>query len=185
VKKKLHPYLTVLTSPTWLLNHKSFFAHELKKILQIIMENQIENLNLEIDNHYDIATKSQRLIHYLIDVVIIVLIMFAVITLLNFTPLAYDYLDKSDESDLKTRLIVLIILLLYYTITELTFKKTFGKMLTQTHVIRKDGMPLTFKNCLLRSLSRIVPFEAISVFVNNGVMWHDNWTDTYVVKDRN
>lgn len=80
-------------------------------------------------------------------------------------------------------LIWIINTLLYYTICEKGFKGyTLGKLITGTRAIREDGNELTFKDALLRSLSRLVPFEAFSAF--GGYPWHDAWTKTMVVKSR-
>lgn len=73
--------------------------------------------------------------------------------------------------------------ILYYTLCEKLFKGyTLGKLITGTRAIRQDGKELTFRNALLRSLSRCVPFEVFSGF--NTLTWHDSWTDTMVVKAR-
>lgn len=73
--------------------------------------------------------------------------------------------------------------ILYYTLCEKLFKGyTLGKLISGTRAIRQDGDELTFKNALLRSLSRLVPFEVFSGF--NSLTWHDSWTDTMVVKAR-
>jgi uncharacterized RDD family membrane protein YckC len=72
--------------------------------------------------------------------------------------------------------------LLYYTVCEKAFKGyTLGKLVSGSRAIRNDGGELTFKNALLRSLSRLVPFEVLSGF---GTPWHDSWTNTTVVKTR-
>ena len=84
---------------------------------------------------------------------------------------------------LLTYLIWIINTLLYYTICEKGFKGyTLGKLITGTRAIREDGNELTFKDALLRSLSRLVPFEAFSAF--GGYPWHDSWTKTRVIKSR-
>ena len=73
--------------------------------------------------------------------------------------------------------------LIYYTLCEKAFKGyTLGKLITGTRAIREDGQELTFKDALLRSLSRIVPFEIFSGFAQRP--WHDSWTRTMVVKTR-
>lgn len=73
--------------------------------------------------------------------------------------------------------------LFYYTICEKAFNGyTLGKIITGTKAIRTDGTALTFKDAILRSLSRIVPFEAFSAL--GGRPWHDSWTNTMVVKAR-
>ena len=73
--------------------------------------------------------------------------------------------------------------LVYYTICEKAFKGyTLGKLISGTRAIREDGKELTFKDALLRSLSRLVPFEIFSVFGDRP--WHDAWTKTMVIKAR-
>ena len=73
----------------------------------------------------------------------------------------------------------------YYTICEAAFKGyTLGKLITGTRAIRADGQNLTFKNALLRTLSRIVPFEAFSGLGAPCEPWHDKWTKTRVIKAR-
>jgi uncharacterized RDD family membrane protein YckC len=80
-------------------------------------------------------------------------------------------------------LISIVNYLFYYTICEKLFKGiTLGKLITGTKAIREDGGDLTFRDALMRSLSRIVPFEPFSAF--NGHPWHDQWTKTMVVKTR-
>jgi uncharacterized RDD family membrane protein YckC len=73
--------------------------------------------------------------------------------------------------------------IVYYTLCEKLLKGyTLGKLITGTRAIRQDGGELTFRNALLRSLSRCVPFEVFSGF--NTLTWHDSWTDTKVIKAR-
>jgi uncharacterized RDD family membrane protein YckC len=60
--------------------------------------------------------------------------------------------------------------------------KTLGKLITGTRALKMDGGNLTWKVAFMRSLCRIVPFEAFSAFGGNP--WHDRWTDTIVVKER-
>ena len=73
--------------------------------------------------------------------------------------------------------------ILYYTICETAFKGyTLGKLITGTKAIREDGQQLTFRNALLRSLARMIPFEPFSAFGNRP--WHDSLTKTRVIKAR-
>ena len=60
--------------------------------------------------------------------------------------------------------------------------KTLGKLITGTRALREDGSKLSWKDAFLRSLCRIIPFEAFSAFGGNP--WHDRWTNTIVVKER-
>ena len=73
--------------------------------------------------------------------------------------------------------------IVYYTFCEKLFRGyTLGKLITGTRAIRNNGKELSFKDTFLRSLSRIVPFEAFSGI--GGYPWHDQWTKTMVIKSR-
>ena len=73
--------------------------------------------------------------------------------------------------------------IIYYTFCEKVFKGyTLGKLITGTKAIREDGLELNFKDAILRSLARLVPFEPFSAFSYRP--WHDRWTKTMVVKAR-
>jgi uncharacterized RDD family membrane protein YckC len=73
--------------------------------------------------------------------------------------------------------------LVYYTFCEKVFKGyTLGKLISGTRAIREDGNELTFKNAILRTLSRMVPFEPFSIWGDG--LWHDRWTKTMVVQTR-
>jgi uncharacterized RDD family membrane protein YckC len=74
--------------------------------------------------------------------------------------------------------------LIYYTFSEKVFNGyTLGKLITGTRAIREDGRELTWKDALVRTLSRMVPFEAFSIWFGDG-LWHDTWTKTMVVRSR-
>ncbi|HEU4574834.1 MAG TPA: RDD family protein [Chitinophagaceae bacterium] len=72
--------------------------------------------------------------------------------------------------------------IIYYTFCEKVFNGyTLGKLVTGSRAVRNDGQELTFKDTLLRSVIRLVPFEPLSGF---GTPWHDAWTNTTVIKTR-
>ncbi len=76
-----------------------------------------------------------------------------------------------------------IIYVIYYTFCEKVFKgHTLGKLITGTKAVKETGEQLTFKDALLRSLCRVVPFEVFSGFAP--APWHDKWTKTTVIKAR-
>jgi uncharacterized RDD family membrane protein YckC len=73
--------------------------------------------------------------------------------------------------------------LIYYTFCEKVFRGyTLGKLVSGSRAIREDGTELTFKDALLRTLSRLVPFEVFSALGYRP--WHDAWTKTTVIKSR-
>ncbi len=147
-----------------------------------------------IENHFEYATQGQRFLNWLIDNLLMryglsYLTGMAIGTLLALT--APDFLNELaySENGMSGGILLLSLMvgylnyIVYYTICEKLFRGyTLGKLITGTRAIRQDGKELTFKNALLRSLSRIVPFEVFSGF--STLTWHDSWTDTMVIKAR-
>ena len=138
------------------------------------------------------ASTGQRFLNFLIDNLLLrfglsMLTGMAVGMILAL--LFPDYMLELSQSENRfglwalSYLIVIVNYLIYYTICEKAFKGyTLGKLITGTRAIREDGNELTLKDALLRSLSRLVPFEVFSAF--GGYPWHDSWTKTRVVKSR-
>jgi uncharacterized RDD family membrane protein YckC len=87
-------------------------------------------------------------------------------------------------------LIELLFIYLYYSLFEILFQKTPGKFITRTRVIRNDGMKPNYKEILLRSIIRFIPFEPFSISpeniegITNNSLWHDRWSKTRVVIDK-
>ncbi len=120
------------------------------------------------------ASTGSRFFNYLIDIVGFYL---------HCVSLALFVSGSLIEDDgLGGYLLMLVIFVSYYTLFEkFTNGKTPGKFLTGTRAVRSDGSPLTLNNALLRSVSRMVPFEPLSAL--GGCPWHDNWSNTKVIKD--
>jgi uncharacterized RDD family membrane protein YckC len=149
-----------------------------------------DELSSEIQLQY--ASTSQRFLNYLIDNLLMQFGLSyatgaAVGILLGL--LFPEYIIRISENPERMDVYVLgyviaiVNYLLYYTICEKGFKGyTLGKAITGTRAIREDGGELTLRNAFLRTLSRLVPFEALSGF--GGHPWHDTWTKTMVVKTR-
>jgi len=147
-------------------------------------------LNLEIT--YEYATQGQRFLNFLIDYLLMkfglsfltaraVGFILAIVAPKYMESLVYT-LGWWDRL-LITYMVWIINYLFYYTICEKGFRGyTLGKLITGTRAIREDGGELTFKDAILRSLSRLVPLETFSAF--GGYPWHDSWTKTKVIKAR-
>ncbi len=139
------------------------------------MEQQTDLLN-EFENSYEYATTGQRFVNYLIDLIGFYAVFFIVSIVFNavglYSSIAFIYLASFAT------------FLIYYTVLEGSSGRTLGKLVTKTKAIKVDGSPLNFKNAFLRSLCRMVPFEFFSAF-SGGQMWHDRWTDTMVVQNKN
>ena len=67
----------------------------------------------------------------------------------------------------------------YYVLLESTMQQTLGKIAFKTMVVNDAGSKPTFRQVLIRSASRFIPFEGISCLSERG--WHDSLSKTHVV----
>lgn len=130
------------------------------------------------------ASKTKRFINYLID-------MAGMYTLGFLFAIFYILVQEDDTvfDDMgywSEHLFGVVIMLIYYLLTESLLQgKTLGKYFTKTRAINKNGYPMGTKELIQRSLSRIVPFDAFSFLGEMGSGWHDKWSDTMVIDEKN
>jgi uncharacterized RDD family membrane protein YckC len=132
-----------------------------------------------------LASKGQRLLNFVIDLFIIYVIEISIGT----TIILIGDLTKSDTASnwvsslsvVESFFFGLVILFFYYLITEMYFSRTFGKYFTKTIVVKHEGSRPNMKSIIVRTLSRLIPFEPFS-FLTAERGWHDTLSVTYVVK---
>jgi len=74
---------------------------------------------------------------------------------------------------------------IYMSLMEIAMKgKTIGKLVTGTRAVQVDGSPINSTIAWQRGFSRIVPFEAFSALGGDTHPWHDGWTGTVVVVEK-
>jgi uncharacterized RDD family membrane protein YckC len=143
---------------------------------------QTNLLNEFSEPTFEYASAGQRFVNYLIDIIIFYVLMFIVGIFIGIAAVAGVASTESITITILTYVFAIAFFLLYYTLLEGSKGKTLGKLVSKTKVVTEDGTPMTYNKAFVRSLSRLVPFEPLSVFF--GVkMWHDQWTNTMVVKD--
>ena len=71
---------------------------------------------------------------------------------------------------------------LYYFIFEFAMQASPAKALLGRIVVDEYGNKPTAKQFFIRSISRVVPFEAFSCLSPLG--WHDNWSNTFVIRKK-
>lgn len=149
------------------------------------MEQQDLLLDLETEILIEPASVGARFANYVIDLIscwLFTIILSATIALFfleNNSP--YTSYKNSNPPFYIDYLVRSITIVIYYTLIEGLFKgRTLGKLFTGTKAVKEDGSPITWKDALLRSLCRLVPFEPFSAF--GGQPWHDKWTKTVVIK---
>ena len=123
---------------------------------------------------YQDASTGTRLLNYLIDVVIIIILLIIAEAFLLPTLLG---------NSIGQQLLPYTLFFVYYSLLETaTNGRSISKMVTGTKAIKADGTEFTGKDAALRSICRLVPFDALSPLF--GYPWHDKWTKTRVVKIR-
>ncbi|HTF03527.1 MAG TPA: RDD family protein [Bacteroidia bacterium] len=121
-----------------------------------------------------------RFAHYLIDTVFLSIIRYGINFGIGFAIGSGVMRGGNDLSlQLGLSLFGIFINLIYYTIFEAMYASTPGKLLLGRVVIDEYGQRPETGTVMLRSLSRMVPFEAFSCLSERG--WHDRWTKTFVV----
>jgi uncharacterized RDD family membrane protein YckC len=113
-----------------------------------------------------------RVANYFVDMFAITLIIMLV-----------DFLIGSDQRSTLS-FITIMTYFGYYALTEFYFQRTIGKYLTNSLVINEYGERPDFKTVCLRTLTRIIPLDPYSFFwTNDHRLWHDTWTETFVVSN--
>lgn len=89
-----------------------------------------------------------------------------------------------DESFLYSYVESIIISTIYYSAIESLTGKSLGKFITKTRVVLENGTKPAFSDIFLRSLCRIIPFDAFSFLGEPGKGWHDTLSNTYVIDEK-
>jgi len=153
------------------------------------MEQSTPDLLKEYENEIHLVPVGAglRFANYIIDVIIFYIMMMGVGAVWGLSLVSRGVNDAATiEQDINNSTVFLYLIsfltfLAYYTLFEAASKgKTLGKLITGTVAVRDDGNALTFKDALLRSLCRMIPFEPFSAF--GGRPWHDTITHTMVIK---
>lgn len=130
---------------------------------------------------YTEASHGKRFLNYIIDVIVSLI-------LLVFVIIAFDILGlfmgvgSFLNNEIVIQIISLLVMVLYYTVMEISFGKSIGKFLTRTQVVTmEEGVRPSLGKIVGRSFARLIPFDAVSFLFSGG--WHDTLTGTVVVND--
>ncbi|MBL7803088.1 MAG: RDD family protein [Saprospiraceae bacterium] len=145
-------------------------------------DNTLLDTNLEDrPAEFEYASSGQRFANYIVDqIVLYILSGIGGVVLGTLSPSIVE-----DETGLNfvSIFIAIAISLAYYTFMEGSTGKSVGKYVTGTRALTEDGEPLPMNKAFVRSLCRLIPFEAFS-FLGSIRGWHDTISKTMVVRDR-
>lgn len=126
-----------------------------------------------------------RILNYVIDYVASLVVGVLLIGILAFTSdnlLLFEKLENINK--LEEYLLGICITVPYYFFTEVVFQRSLGKLISGTIVVDEEGRKPSAGAILIRSLSRVVPFDGLSFLGSNARGWHDSWSKTYVVNKK-
>jgi uncharacterized RDD family membrane protein YckC len=131
-----------------------------------------------------LASHTQRFLNLVIDTTIQFLLFFIVLVFLAAK--AHENGDKTFMTNFVNNTILqysitIAIALFYYNVFEIVTSRTVGKYVTQTIVVDVNGEKANSDMILIRSLCRLIPFNALSFIGITARGWHDRISKTYVV----
>jgi uncharacterized RDD family membrane protein YckC len=131
------------------------------------------------------ASHSQRFLNLVIDTFILLVLFFLSLVFLiaimelNGNKNFPNYFVKNQIAQYT---FVSCISLFYYNFFEILLARTIGKLITQTMVVTINGERPGHEIILIRSICRLIPFNAISFLGITPRGWHDSISKTYVVR---
>lgn len=133
-----------------------------------------------------LASHGQRLANFILDYIIRIILaliigsVFGIFCVLIDKPELLEPLANMGK--LMEYVVGLVILIFYYGLTGILFKRSIAKFITKTIVVFEDGSIPDNATFFKRAFCRLIPFEAFSFFGTPSRGWHDSITDTYVVR---
>lgn len=132
-----------------------------------------------------LASKNQRFANYIVDLIIhnIINTIPLVFAWLLFEFFGNDMLSiwLDEMNTIVDFLISYLIIIVYYIIMETLTGRSIGKYVTDTKVLMADGSEPNPHSIFIRSLCRLIPFNALSFLGEKSRGWHDSLSKTVVV----
>lgn len=147
-----------------------------------VAESQKEDGTLT--RHYVPASKAQRFLNRLFDVILLILIIYSSYQWWAFVFGSYFGDWGYGMSEVLVIVIQYFMFVVYYIVAEHFFHTTFGKTITNTTVINIRGGYPSITSTLSRSFCRLIPFDSFSFLFKKQGGWHDQFSGTGVVKEK-
>ncbi len=122
----------------------------------------------------------KRMINGVVDLIVVFAITYLITSGLGLVTLSE--FPAIEFNDLWLNIgILAVVALSYYTILETLLGQTLGKFISQSKVmVAGVGTKPAWTACLVRAISRFLPFEFLSFLSSRPVGWHDNLSNTIV-----
>ena len=122
---------------------------------------------------------------YVDNVILFIVTGFAYILKERISGISLDKIIVPDTNELMLYHIVLFFL--YFFVCEVFLFRTIGKILFKLRICGFSSISLKTRlfQSTLRNLSRLIPFEPFSIFLDEEkIMWHDSISKTKVIDAR-
>jgi uncharacterized RDD family membrane protein YckC len=130
-----------------------------------------------IVNASNLASKNCRFLHLFVDIILIRILGYGVVYLIY----SMGYGSILETERINGYLLGALIVFLYYFIFEGFFQMTPAKFITKSIVVNRDGSKPSFGTILMRSVVRLIPFEAITFLGKDSTGFHDSISKTCVI----
>lgn len=131
------------------------------------------------------ASDGDRFINCILDFVFILVTLFVITFLIvivgNIIQWDIFRIWKDILTHLGPPLVFLSFSIFYYLVFKALFRRAIAKFITRTIVVNKNGLKPGFGAIFIRTLCRLIPFDALSFLGKSGRIWHDSISNTYVV----
>jgi len=142
-------------------------------------DNILEDIQYEIN--LEPVSPGIRFANFIVDLITIYAVTFVITFVGTLIVISNGSRHAFNLGIVEQLALAIVLRFLFYSIIEGVSKgRTVGKLATGTIVLREDGSPITFKDAMIRTLCRFIPFEIFSAFGYRP--WHDSLSKTIVVK---
>ncbi len=131
-----------------------------------------------------LVSHAQRLTNMLIDSAMQFILLFMVLVFIVASKEVNEakaYVDRLAVDFWMQYTFTAGVALFYYNVFEIFSARTVGKLVTQTIVVDENGEKPNYETIMVRSLCRLIPFNALSIIGIPARTWHDSISKTYVV----
>ena len=128
-----------------------------------------------------LATKGKRFGNFVMDLIFRYVLLFIIGIIAAIIDPEGVAAWAENVTKLEDIMYGLVVLVVYFIVTESLFQRTVGKLITGTKVVMADGSKPGFGTIVLRTLCRLIPFEMFSFVGEDSYGWHDSLSKTYVV----
>ena len=124
------------------------------------------------------------ILDFIFIIVTIIVFTFLIIIIGNVFQWGIYRIWTEIGSDLGISGVYLSFAMFYYLVLEGLFGRSFGKFITGSVVVTENGVKPSFSLICVRTLCRLIPFDALSFLGKSGRIWHDSLSNTYVVEKK-